>query len=760
MSRAYPSDISSAAAGEISNMPKKRKIRKGTQSCWECKRRKIRCTFAAPTDSTCDGCKSRRTSCIGQEYQDKAALPLQKSNNDRLNRMESLVDQLVERNGIDVPQPDQGGNAPLMHRNTSPTYVVSATITSPNAEDHAIDDVDHLSRALLAVWPSQHDLDLILSIPVGVSVLLHGTVCQPYSTLLSGQIESPRRLLEPPSEKPHPVLVARKLLLLATLLQGISPPSAADPVGPGLDYHGIMVRAFNTATKLVTSNDEFTSCLELLECIMIESMYLNNAGNLRRAWLANRRAMAVAQMMGLHAGITSPTMAIEDRTWSRIHPGYMWFRIVASDRYLSLMLGLPQGSPENKFENLEPLDTCLAVERMERMESVASNLILQRNSAERTDLAATHKIDKMLQDAAAMMPPHWWATPCVVTTGNDIETFEETVRLTNQLVHHHLLVQLHLPYMVLPSSTELSYDYSKMTATNASRAIVALFLSFRSSVAAPAYCRGIDFIVFIASTTLCLAHIEARRQHRCYAEKGATVFQSLQHQRPSDLGLLERTLEVMETTAEGNRDIVAQKISNILRPLLTIENNSFKGDHYHIYASSEVDKDESQYFDDLHATPHQLHIRIPYFGIFQIEHRLLLPGSIESAHISTDEQLRNSFTSPAAEPSATIPCEDDSSFEVSEESTTYISRQCGYEIGFAHSTNGDWQTVPLGFGHPGSTNTNHDPGLPSPDINELQETYLLMPGLTADVDDWALQGVDMALFSNFTRGSTNPAHTR
>lgn len=51
---------------------KRRKVRRGTQSCWECKRRKIRCTFAAPNESVCDGCRSRGVKCIGQDFDDGA----------------------------------------------------------------------------------------------------------------------------------------------------------------------------------------------------------------------------------------------------------------------------------------------------------------------------------------------------------------------------------------------------------------------------------------------------------------------------------------------------------------------------------------------------------------------------------------------------------------------------------------------------------------------------------------------------------------
>lgn len=64
-------DASTAVESPTSPQPKRRKIRKGTQSCWECKRRKIRCTFAAPGESVCDGCRSRSTNCVSQEFDDE-----------------------------------------------------------------------------------------------------------------------------------------------------------------------------------------------------------------------------------------------------------------------------------------------------------------------------------------------------------------------------------------------------------------------------------------------------------------------------------------------------------------------------------------------------------------------------------------------------------------------------------------------------------------------------------------------------------------
>ncbi|RYP70319.1 hypothetical protein DL769_005025 [Monosporascus sp. CRB-8-3] len=527
-----------------------------------------------------------------------------------------------------------------------------------------------------------------------------------------------------------------------------------------------MSRVFNTATRLVTSNDELISSVEGIECVMIESMYLNNAGYLRRAWLANRRAMAMAQMMGLHTGTSSPRMILEHETRDRIDPDYMWFRLVLSDRYLSLMLGLPQGSVENVFASPEALGNCTAVERMERMESVAAGLILQRNSAERTDLATTYKVDKMLQEAAALMPPQWWLmTTNLTAIADDAKAFEESIRLTNQFAHHHLLVQLHLPYMMLPSSIDRRYDYSKMTAASASRAIVAQFVSFRNPISATAYCRGIDFVAFIASTTLCLAHIEARRQHKSDTGENVTIFQSLHHQRLSDRGLLERTLEVMETMAQSSRDAVAQKISSILRPLLAIENNSFKGGCYHICASSDVDEQESQCLGDTGEAFHALRIQIPYFGAIQIEHRPTLSDTIKPAQRLPEEWPWNPSVSQAMDASLVVlrepvsPLNRDREIELAS-----AARPAGYEISTAQPVNADWQTVPsyIDLADPlkQTGSANWDQRVSSFDTSEAQETCLLVPGLAADADDWALQGVDMALFNNLTQGSADATESR
>ncbi|MCJ1398200.1 hypothetical protein MMC11_001397 [Xylographa trunciseda] len=74
------------------------KVRKGTHSCVECRRRKIRCIFDANTH-TCAGCTLRKTHCIPQEYSDTKVRAAGRPRNgrDRGDKLEKMVSQILQR---------------------------------------------------------------------------------------------------------------------------------------------------------------------------------------------------------------------------------------------------------------------------------------------------------------------------------------------------------------------------------------------------------------------------------------------------------------------------------------------------------------------------------------------------------------------------------------------------------------------------------------------------------------------------------------
>jgi hypothetical protein len=84
---------------------KRRKVRKGTRSCWECKGRKVKCNYMTSEDSVCDGCTRRGSSCVSQELPKQPLAPIDRRRQigNRMFRMESLIEKLVKK-AENVPQ--------------------------------------------------------------------------------------------------------------------------------------------------------------------------------------------------------------------------------------------------------------------------------------------------------------------------------------------------------------------------------------------------------------------------------------------------------------------------------------------------------------------------------------------------------------------------------------------------------------------------------------------------------------------------------
>ncbi|KAK6349370.1 hypothetical protein TWF730_010117 [Orbilia blumenaviensis] len=639
----------------------KRRIRKGTRSCWECKRKKTRCTFSKPTDSICNGCKRRGTLCISQEFPEGIS-GTRGHLGDRLGVVEELVGKLIEDNGgANLSQKSFPGLGAvtsdiLLESNLNPEQEYSGAGPHPGGvlaapdpsngsrcvPEHGChwftlisDTIDirrdiggigryaRVSQALLEAWPNKNDRDIILRVGVGSTGFFCGVVCTPYSGLASSKIPSPEDIIEIPRIDTHPVLIARKLIMVGAYLQGFPPKKIQELIGLSTSHYQLMHRAVETAVRLVTSNEDFVGSVEGIESVLIESMFQNSEGNLRRAYLSMRRALVLAQMIGLDKAKNSDSPLlnfIDPETRRRIDPQQMWFRLLQSDRYLSLMLGLPQGTVEDTFATAGALEGRTPMERLERIDCSAAGRIIQRNAADMHDIEVTRKIDKMLQDTAGLMPPKWWLAPDLSVRAIDgIDAIHDTIRLINQFTHYHLLERLHLPYL-LHSSSDPKYDYSKITAIIASRELLSRFIPFRGSRTVGSFCRGLDFLAFTAGTALCLAHISAHHQRVTGANEGSALLSFLSHQRPSDRGMLEKVLENMTDAARTRNDTTATKIASITRHLLSIEADAALDGIYTTDSSYNPNNEEEiEYNGKITDGGAVLRIYIPYLGTIKIE---------------------------------------------------------------------------------------------------------------------------------------------
>ncbi|KAI8724256.1 Zn(2)-C6 fungal-type domain-containing protein [Fusarium sp. LHS14.1] len=716
------------SAAEVQPLRKRLRVRKGTKSCWECKRRKIRCTFATSADMRCTGCKRRRTACVGQEFPDESMTFRSTDGDgspayrDRLGRLEASVEMLVKisgPNGHNTSDPGSPSRVTLQDETvsadtlpqTSATTSGAPECTSPNLpvrEVAVTGKLDEISRALAATWPKPHELEIILSEPLsdGTSFLeiLHKLGYIPNTPSNKGSplqgaplIPQPRAMLQLPPPGSHPVLIAKKIFLLGLYSQNIQSHAK---------YYDTMSHMVEAAISLVATRDELTSTLEGIECISLECLYHEAAGNLRRSWLAIRRAVALCQVMNLHRGsATSLSLEVlEPETRQSGDPEHMWFRVVQMDRHISMMLGLPHYSPESVLTHPESMERCTPVERMRRLDAVAGGRILARNQGDIADgVAETREIDQLLRNSSEIMPPQWWLSGSEATTytsnpgeqeGEEIRILEATIRISDQLIHYQLLVQLHFPYL-LSSSAQSKYNYSKMTAVHASRELLRRFLAFRVIYPVSSYCHGLEFSTFIAISALCLAHMEARRQ--VLAENVAirsSVLCFLTHQRQADRGMMERAVENMERMATARNNVLVKKAITILRHLLVIEADVAAGGWYSVDSSPAETHDSEEQFGRLSEDCNVLDIFIPYFGTVKI-------------HCSRSD----TFISPP------MPPRSEGQNEHAESCTRGATRRAI---------------------HPAIFSLNKD----------SQETQITMPEFETAVGDWTLQGIDSSFFDN------------
>jgi hypothetical protein len=145
------------------------------------------------------------------------------------------------------------------------------------------------------------------------------------------------------------------MLLLATFLQHLHHDLHKEIKGLSESPCAIMERLADLAISLATTDDEILGSIEGLQCVMIESMYQSNIGNLRRSWVSGRRAMSIAQLMGLNRSDDQAQYKVLDPK-AKYHPHHMWFRIVFLERYLCLLLGVSQGGLDRSMAS----DTMLA----------------------------------------------------------------------------------------------------------------------------------------------------------------------------------------------------------------------------------------------------------------------------------------------------------------------------------------------------------------------------------------------------------------
>lgn len=236
---------------------KRRRLRKGTHSCWQCKKRKVKCIPDPLTDGgACDGCRRRGSRCVGQECPEDGSLPAAPTPNPDHSTpgKTSPCDQSSHRDGLAAPASTVSScpslayfkthavGAPrfcarLPSRNVVTAHFIDCSSQLHSTENDTLEPTpgtsisgDHiqqtcqgrsetLSQFLHRSLPSREDTERICTASQHQSVLAHEIMTMPYTTIREKGLKTPETLLEIPGRDEHPILLARHMLLLASFLQ-------------------------------------------------------------------------------------------------------------------------------------------------------------------------------------------------------------------------------------------------------------------------------------------------------------------------------------------------------------------------------------------------------------------------------------------------------------------------------------------------------------------------------------------------------------
>ncbi|KAJ9607598.1 hypothetical protein H2200_007676 [Cladophialophora chaetospira] len=361
--------------------------------------------------------------------------------------------------------------------------------------------------------------------------------------------------------KASPLVIARNLMKFAIFLQQMPPEFDPRSLHFESPVQSVLQQYLHTVTDLVTSKDDYACTLEGLECLLLQSLFYINDGNLRRAWLAARRCLAVAQFLGLQksylAFVRKPSGDADQKARA-----FMWVRTVMVDRYLAPILGLPSGVTEDCFGDksdmcqiLDPLDI------LERRLCVIAGLIAARNQKEPPPgYNATLDIDDKMELFAKEVGDTLSRIPDLSTSACSREEDTPYKVVLNQLWFYQLTLFLHIPWM-LRAFTDNKFEYSRISCLHASREALKRYLALRSTNNTQGVARVVDFATVIASTTLILNQVGSAPQSTDTKHKG------------NDLHLVEDVVESMRTVSRGSGELMARQGVQVVEALMKLSSS-------------------------------------------------------------------------------------------------------------------------------------------------------------------------------------------
>ncbi|KAH8657955.1 hypothetical protein BX600DRAFT_61806 [Xylariales sp. PMI_506] len=603
-----------------------KRVRKGTHSCTECRKRKLKCTWTSSEARYCRRCEERGSLCIPQTVASPSTTATHDapSTRDRVSSLERQVSVLTKslldvqrRLGNEEPGRDtqtMSMLSPLSSQlekahesedpedesmlgdvgiSSRPTYLNSLfnnsllssasssgnTTTATAAAAATNSQIFHsqpshlaaLARRMLQpLIPAEQDIPVIASRSLGWLSLLHDLF--PLNSIIkSGEdmLMQYDRLRQPTAD---PVALAAWLLSVALTTEHMPqrelPPSfsARWPKGrPG--YSRLVLTAIEDS---VISHDRLISSRDGMEMMMMTTRLCLTIGNFRKSFLLLRRALAIAELIGLPRAVDGPRAGM----WKfmcgaeRIHSTIFAFSSVTRFRH-SLT---PSTSMSDTFDadgHLVPQNFLLRLTGIAvRLEDLpaAQQDALAPGTAKTTAIAPSDglyeivsRVDEDLRALAATAPPGWWANGLDRGAAGDLPLADRMM----QYFYHYVMIRAHLP-MFLRSQSSPASIASRATCIRSCEALMQGYLGIYPLFPEGYFIHRImDLQAFTAVIVWIIADHAVSLDQR--TDGNASNERAFAPDKPD--GLIAQVVQAMDYNAERSESTMAKQATVGIRSL-------------------------------------------------------------------------------------------------------------------------------------------------------------------------------------------------
>ncbi|ORY11218.1 hypothetical protein BCR34DRAFT_484560 [Clohesyomyces aquaticus] len=582
---------------EATDLAVRKKMRKGTHSCFECRRRKIRCIYPSDNPDVCSECFARGSRCIDQENANPDVIVDHRKNlRERVSRLEALVDSLLEdkseRTERSTTETSSSKTPNIITREAFPPTPLSSDASSAVLQNlqHAPSERGHHVPILSVIEDALNDAEERMkerlepqrkdSAPSpGIAQDRYTITCKHDDTLddqgstawQAKRERAKKGLLAvlPPYDQLNKILNSNsewwatwRRKCSGTSGELTLPQFTAKALAEGnIGAIGTVVlsvgicsdedsadRYIEAVDRYLLSDDEYAATLEGMECLILKAKWYADVGQPRRAWLAYRKGLMYTQLMGLH----------RKRTSSAAHES-IWWALYHGDRFISLLLGLPYGIsdthcdlslPDMGGEYMAPLIF------MNKVAILAGKVIDRNQGVAEQSFAWALQLDQELEDLWKKLDPNWIEFSHLMV---DVDTNAAEIRerVMAQMVYHQIRVYLHLPFM-LKSQANSRFTYSRTACLNGSREVLRLYQCLRTGDVQPLYeCKAVDFIGFTSAVLIMLGLFNF----------GTSGGMSPKEQE-SDIRLIEISVDIFRRASSEKGGKVALQSAEVLEHML------------------------------------------------------------------------------------------------------------------------------------------------------------------------------------------------